>query len=411
MAIIVGEEQDPLSLFLYALKAPESKRQYPRRLKVFLDYLHLEGSLGQQAIEFLVRAKQNPQWAQNSLMKFIAFQNQRVNNGEISPSTIGNYYKAIKLFCEMNSDAPIVNWKKITRGIPAGRKASNDRAPTIEELRKLSEYPDRRMTTIVYVMCSSGIRLGAWDYLQWKHVTPITHANGEIIASKLLIYPGDAEEYYCFITPSAYTALKEWMDYRSEHGENITGDSWLVRDLWQTTDMNYGAKFGVATYPKRLKSSGIKSLLERAIRSQGLCKPLPKGINRREWKGAHGIRKFYKSRAEQVMKPINVELTMGHDIGVSASYYKPTENEVMEDYLKAVDSLTINTDKVVLQKQVAELKEKSKDNEYIIKAKLQEKDEQIKTMKEQMRSMQESQTEILALLKDPTKLMAALNEK
>jgi len=260
-------------------------------------------------------------------------------------------------------------------------------------------------------MCSSGIRLGAWDYLQWKHVTPITHGNGEIIASKLLIYPGDAEEYYCFITPSAYTALKEWMDYRSEHGENITGDSWLVRDLWQTTDMNYGAKFGVATYPKRLKSSGIKSLLERAIRSQGLCKPLPKGINRREWKGAHGIRKFYKSRAEQVMKPINVELTMGHDIGVSASYYKPTENEVMEDYLKAVDSLTINTDKVVLQKQVAELKEKSKDNEYIIKAKLQEKDEQIKTMKEQMRSMQESQTEILALLKDPTKLMAALNEK
>jgi hypothetical protein len=286
-------------------------------LKVFLDYLRLEGSLGQQAIGFLVRAKQNPQWAQNSLMKFIAFQKQRVNNGELSPSTIGNYYEAIKLFCEMNSDAPIVNWKKITRGIPAGRKASNDGAPTTEELRKLSEYPDRRMTTIVYVMCSSGIRLGAWDYLQWKHVTPITDGNGEIIASKLLIYPGDAEEYYCFITPSAYTALKEWMDYRSEHGENITGDSWLVRDLWQTTDMNYGAKFGVATYPKRLKSSGIKSLLERAIRSQGLCKPLPKGINRREWKGAHGIRKFYKSRAEQVMKPINVELTYSYYLELS----------------------------------------------------------------------------------------------
>jgi hypothetical protein len=105
-------------------------------------------------------------------------------------------------------------------------------------------------------------------------VTPIIDGNGDIIASKLLIYPGDAEDYYCFITPSAYTALKEWMDYRSEHGENITGDSWVMRDLWQTTDMNDGAKFGVATYPKRLKSSGVKSLLVRAIRSQGLCKPL-----------------------------------------------------------------------------------------------------------------------------------------
>jgi hypothetical protein len=150
--------------------------------------------------------------------------------------------------------------------------------------------------------------------------------------------------------------------------------------------------------------------LERALWEQGLRHPLAKGVKRHEWKAAHGFRKFYKSRAEQVMRPINVEITMGHDIGVSASYYKPTEREVMEDYLKAVDSLTINTARVVLQKQVAELKEKSKDNEYNIKAKLQEKDEQIKTMNEQMRSMQESQTEILTLLKDPTKLMAALNE-
>lgn len=49
---------------------------------------------------------------------------------------------------------------------------------------------------------------------------------------------------------------------------------------------------------------------------------------RHEWKAAHGFRKFYKSRAEQIMRSINVELTMGHDIGVASSYYKPTELEV-----------------------------------------------------------------------------------
>ena len=97
--------------------------------------------------------------------------------------------------------------------------------------------------------------------------------------------------------------------------------------------------------------------------------------------GTHGFRKFYKSRTEQVMRPINVEITMGHDIGVSATYYKPTEHEVLEDYLKAVDLLTINSDKVILQKQVLELKEKSKDSDYIIKAKLQEREEQIQNMK------------------------------
>jgi hypothetical protein len=64
--------------------------------------------------------------------------------------------------------------------------------------------------------------------------------------------------------------------------------------------------------------------LERAIWEQGIHQPLTEGVKRHEWKAAHGFRKFYKSRAEQIMKPINVEITMGHDIGISASYYKPT---------------------------------------------------------------------------------------
>ena len=146
------------------------------------------------------------------------------------------------------------------------------------------------------------------------------------------------------------------MDFRASYGEIITGESWVMRDIWQTTNINYGANLGLATCPKKLKSSGIKRLLERALWEQGLRHPLAKGVKRHEWKGAYGFRKFYKSRAEQVMRPINVEITMGHDIGVSASYYKPNEREVMEDYLKAVDSFTINGDKVVLQEAGCRIK-------------------------------------------------------
>ncbi len=86
--------EDPPSVFLYALKAPETRRQYPRRLKVFLDYLKLEGPLEQQIVEYLTHTKRNPQWLQSSLMQFISFQKERARNGEISCSTINNYYKA-----------------------------------------------------------------------------------------------------------------------------------------------------------------------------------------------------------------------------------------------------------------------------------------------------------------------------
>jgi hypothetical protein len=99
------------------------------------------------------------------------------------------------------------------------------------------------------------------------------------------------------------------------------------------------------------------------------------------------------------MKPINVEITMGHNIGVSASYYRPTENEVLEDYLKAVDLLTINADKLILRKQVEKLTERSKDNEYTIKAKLQEKDDALVTLSDQVMKLM---TEVQELKKQHT---------
>jgi integrase len=135
-------------------------------------------------------------------------------------------------------------WKKIARGLPKAKKASNDRSPTIEELRKLVEFPDRRMKAIVYTMASSGIRIGSWDFLKWKHVLPQKDSTGEIAAAKLIVYSGEPEEYYTFITPEAYFALSEWMDFRASYGEKINGESWVMRDLWQTTNMNYGARWG-----------------------------------------------------------------------------------------------------------------------------------------------------------------------
>jgi hypothetical protein len=229
-------------------------------------------------------------------------------------------------------------------------------------------------------MCSSGIRLGAWDYLRWNHITAITNENNEVIAAKITVYGGDVEEYYSFITPEAYYSLKNWMDFRASHGEKINNNSWLMRDLWKTTNVNYGAKWGLAEYPKRLKSTGIKRIIERALWEQGLRTQLTDGKKRHEWKAAHGFRKFFKTRTEQIMRPINVEITMGHNTGVSQCYYKPTEKEVLEDYLRAVDLLSISNVNRKLEKQISDLKAKNEENEYIIRGELEEKDRQIKSL-------------------------------
>lgn len=45
------------------------------------------------------------------------------------------------------------------------------------------------------------------------------------------------------------------------------------------------------------------------------------------------------------MKSINVEILMGHSVGISDSYYRPTENELLQHYLRVTDALTISQQK------------------------------------------------------------------
>ena len=377
-----NKELSPYLMFKYAIKTEITRKYYERRLKKFFDFIEfetIEKDIEHRCNKFAEKSKDNANWSLSQIIRFLQYQKERVENIEITSGTLKNFVKSLKVFCEMADIS--IPWKKITRGLPNARQSANDRAPTIEEIKKLLEYPDRRIKPIVYTMISSGIRLGAWNYLKWKHIIPIKDEKGEVLAAKIIVYAGEHDEYYSFVTPEAYSSLLDWIKFREEYGEKTSEESWLMRDIWQTTNVNYGAKWGLATCPKKLNSYAIKRILERGLWSQGLRKTLENGEKRHEYKAAHGFRKFYKTRTEQVMRPLNVEITLGHDIGLSGSYYKPTEKEVLEDYLKAVDLLTINSTQKVLEKQIIELKENSKDNEYIIKAKLNEKDEQIQELK------------------------------
>ncbi|MGC2427555.1 MAG: hypothetical protein WA421_11000 [Nitrososphaeraceae archaeon] len=52
-----------------------------------------------------------------------------------------------------------IPWKKITRGLPKGKKYADDRIPTLEEIKRVVEYPDRRIKAIVYTMSSSACKV------------------------------------------------------------------------------------------------------------------------------------------------------------------------------------------------------------------------------------------------------------
>jgi hypothetical protein len=90
------------------------------------------------------------------------------------------------------------------------------------------------------------------------------------------------------------------------------------------------------------------------------------------------------------MKSINVEILMGHTIGVSDSYYKPTEKEILEDFSKAIPILSIiKEDTEKIQQELDDLRTKNENNEYLINSKLQQRDDAYITLSDQLMKLME----------------------
>ncbi len=372
-----NETMNPYSNFLYALKSPEVRRQYPKLLKIFLDTIkfELDKPLEERIYLLFQESITKTKWLETKIIRFVEYQKQRVERKEIAAGTLKNYVKVIKLFCQMNEVENLVLWKKIKIGMPKVKEQADDRAPTLEEIKKLIEYPDIRIKPIVFTMISSGIRIGAWDYLKWKHIIPF-EKDGKIVAAKIIVYAGEPEQYFSFISPEAYNSLKKWMDYRASYGERINRNSWLMRDIWQKTHHRYSHRIGLAAEPEQLKSTAIKKMISSMWQVVGVRNQLDQGQKRHEFKGVHGFRKYFETHCQLVMNHNNIKMLMAHSLGESGNYHRPTETQLLEDYLKAVDLLTVNEENR-LSKKINELKEKNIEKDYVIKGKLQEKEEQI----------------------------------
>lgn len=257
-----------------------------------------------------------------------------------------------------------------------GNRCSNDRPPSVEEIKKLLEYPDRRIKPIVLVIISSGIRVGSWNYLKWGDIIPIVK-NGTIVAAKINVFNTKTKSYYySFITQEAYDAVQDWINFRESFGEKITSDSWIMRNLWQIKSQRFGNYLGLAKHPKKFSGDGIRMLINDAWKIQGVREKREDG-QRYAFKSLHGFRKFFETECQKTMKSINVSILMSHDTGIIQHYYKPKEADLLEDYLNVVVLLTIDSDNILLNEQIKQLEGQNKENEYIIKGRLQEKDEDI----------------------------------
>jgi integrase len=372
---------DLIEDLIAGLPSKRTKDGYKNNFGKFLSFLQLDGNLTliEQAQTFLDKAKQDEEWAQNQVISFLIALDQGQGRQKLAAGTIKNYYKAIKLFCDLNRI--ILGWKRILRYIGRTRKVANDRIPLPEEMRKWITARDRRVKFAILMMSSCGMRLDAWKYLQWKHVKPIMR-DGKVVAANIKIYADEPEQYATFITPEAFQALEEWMETRKREGEKIFEDSWLMRKDWSQKGLGFGA-----ANPKNLTipTKSVKKMLAKALREQGIRgKPrTTSGAIRYEFSSSHSLRKWFHTKTLQGgMNILSLEMLMGHETGLPAHYIRPTESELLEEYLKVVDHLTVN--KQVVMEQVSM-------NQQALTAEMQAKDLEMQGLRKQLADVIEQQ--------------------
>lgn len=88
------------SLFVFNIRSASTRDYYLRRLKGFFNYIDLlpNESIIKRCNYFAKRGKEDPDWAFNNIVRFLQFQRERVEQGEIAGSTLKNFLKALKLF-------------------------------------------------------------------------------------------------------------------------------------------------------------------------------------------------------------------------------------------------------------------------------------------------------------------------
>ena len=316
---------------LLALKklADVSKEQYLNGVKQFLDEARLTPD------ELVALARKRPRTFEKQFADFL------VKRGEVtSPSTVALIRNSMMKFLDASKvprrrdSSRGVDWGYINEYVPERRKFGGDRAPTTEEVRAILNACDQRTRCLYLFLCSSGARIGAVKYLKWKDIAEVEHEGAKF--ARVTIYAGEREEYHTFITPEAYQVLLEYRRTREGTGERVGPPSPVFVTAFDVVKPDLKKIHGVGV-------DALKNDLARVMKRVSVRGVIHEGRNGRrfEFKQAHGARKLFKTRMEMSgVKPIITEMLMGHTLGVAGSYMRPTEREMLEEYAKAIDSLT-----------------------------------------------------------------------
>lgn len=298
-----------ITLFDESIKSKYTAKNYNSHLKQFLSFMKIN-----HADSLLLYGTSE---LQQELESYLIHLKQIKN-----PNSIPSKFQGIKHFCIMNEIN--LNWNKIYKLFPQKQKTQTLRAYTTNEIHHmLNAEKNIRNKALIHFLASTGARIGVFDHvLSMKHMKKMSNS-----CSAILLYSGDVDEYYSFLTPQATEILTAYHDLRRQKGEKFCDGTPI---------------FGIdGTIQKQLQWNSVRSIIYRSVQKSKVNRH--KQDIRYDVQINHGFRKRFNT----ILKLGNnvnyniAEKLMGHKNGLDGIYFTPTLDELFAEYKKIIHKLEI----------------------------------------------------------------------
>ena len=251
-------------------------------------------------------------------------------------------YSAVQKYCDAY-DIEGINFKKVRKYLSEASANGSDRTYTKAELQKMVAAADVRTRAIILTMLSSGMRIGALPELKLKHLEKL-----ENDIYQVTVYPDSKKDRYkTFTSPEATNAIDAYLSMRRTMGEEITPESWLFRKTFDAVN---------ATTPQPITRPAIAGVIADLTERMGIRPVLKSKKDRHEMSLTHSFRKYANTAFVKAgVKAVVCEMLLGHNIGLQRNYLRLNDDEMLAEYMKSLDLLTVSDEKN-LRAQVEKLK-------------------------------------------------------
>jgi len=337
------------SLFISSLKSKHTKKKYDGCLQKYLRLsIHNPTTSLDQLLEKDIKVIESEITQQLIEMK----------NAGLSYSTASVHLAALSHYFCINDIN--INRKKLSKFIGEHENKYEYRSYTQEEISSLISLCDERGKALVLLMPSTGMRGGALPLIKLKHLKRSDIGQGKYVYRIHVYALSKKDNYITFCTPQSAVAIDSYLQYRKRIDRSLFQDdsyfnlgpseAFLFTKLFDIDQVSNSAR---ELFKDPVSAVGIRAFIVKKLKKLDLRKAWVSTENSTQYMASHknelhpchsfrifAITSMQRSRVDKTIR----EMLVGHSTGLDSAYYKPTEAEILQEYLRAVESLTINNE-------------------------------------------------------------------